>query len=83
MTIRTFATALGALVLAACGPDEGNVTNNAALNTAVTGDLDSAISGDELSPIPEAEDDAAANMSDGNLAAPPPAVPGAGAQNSN
>ena len=80
MTTRILAGALGALALAACASDEGNVTNNAALNTAVTGDLNSAISGDELSPIPEAEDDAAANLSDSNLAAPPPA---SGAQNSN
>ena len=81
MTIRTFAAALGALALAACGDAPGNITNAAAPNASVTGDLNSAISGDELSPIPEAEDDSAANMSDSNLAAPPPAVPGA--QNGN
>ena len=81
MIIRTFAAALGVLALAACGQDEGNVTNNAASNSAVTGDLDSAISGDELSPIPEVEDDAAANMSDTNISAPPPPAPGS--QNSN
>ncbi|WP_166041051.1 hypothetical protein [Sphingosinicella sp. YJ22] len=81
MTIRILAAALGALALAACGDAETNISNNATSNVAVTGDLNSAIGGDELSPIPEAEDDAAANLSDTNLAAPPPAVPGA--QNSN
>ena len=83
MTTRILAAALGALALAACGDAPTNVSSNAASNAAVTGDLNSAISGDELSPIPEAEDDSAANLSDANLSAPPPAVPGAGAQNSN
>lgn len=81
MTIRILAAALGALALAACGDAQTNISNNAAANSEVTGDLNSAISGDELSPIPEAEDDAAANLSDANLAAPPPAAPGS--QNSN
>ena len=81
MTIRILAAALGALALAACGDSATNSSNMTAPNSAVTGDLNSAIGGDELSPIPEAEDDAAANMSDANLAAPPPPMPGA--QNSN
>ena len=78
MTIRTLAAAaLAALALAACGEDQGNTSNTAAINPAETGDLNSAISGDELSPIPEAEDDLAANMSEnGNLSAPPPPTPG-------
>jgi len=83
MTTRILATALGALALVACGDAQTNISNTAASNAAVTGDLNSAISGDELSPIPEAEDDSAANLSDANLAAPPPPAPGAGAQNSN
>ena len=81
MKIRIIAAALGALALAACGDAQTNASNNAATNPAETGDLNSAISGDELSPIPEAEDDSAANLSDANLASPPPAVPGG--QNSN
>ncbi len=81
MTTRILAAALGALALAACGDAQTNISNTAAPNASVTGDLNSAIGGDELSPIPEAEDDAAANLSDANLAAPPPAVPGA--QNGN
>ena len=80
MTTRILATALGALSLVACGDAQTNISNTAG-NVAETGDLNSAISGDELSPIPEAEDDAAANMSGANLAAPPPPVPGG--QNSN
>ena len=79
MTTRILAAALGALALAACDDSETNISNNAAGNAAVTGDLNSAIGGDELSPIPEAEDDSAANLSDANLAAPP----APGAQNSN
>lgn len=77
MTNRILFAALGALALAACGDAQTNVSNAGASNPEVTGDLNSAISGDELSPIPEAEDDAAANLSDSNLAAPPPPVPGA------
>lgn len=81
MKTRILAAALGALALTACGDAETNISNSGATNIEETGDLNSAISGDELSPIPEAEDDAAANMSGANLAAPPPPVPGG--QNSN
>ena len=81
MTNRILFAALGALALAACGDAQTNISNAAAPNPAETGDINSAIGGDELSPIPEAEDDAAANLSDTNLAAPPPPAPGA--QNSN
>ena len=81
MKTRILFAALGAIALAACGDAQTNISNAAAINVEETGDLNSAISGDELSPIPEAEDDAAANLSDANLAAPPPPAPGA--QNSN
>lgn len=82
MTTRILFAALGALALAACGDAQSNISNSAAAaNASVTGDLNSAIGGDELSPIPEAEDDNAANLSDSNLAAPPPPAPGA--RNSN
>jgi hypothetical protein len=74
--------ALGALaLLAACSGGEGNVAANAANTSAAEGeDLNMAISGDELSPIPEAEDDMIANGSGvgnavGNEA--PPQPPGA------
>jgi hypothetical protein len=76
MTNRILSAALGALALAACGDAQTNVGNAAASNPEETGDLNSAISGDELSPIPEAEDDSAANLSDSNLAALPPPAPG-------
>jgi hypothetical protein len=67
--------------LAACSRGGGgNETTNAANLTAEEGDLDNAISGDELSISPEAEDDMIANSSSGvgmsgnaagNAAAPP------------
>jgi hypothetical protein len=81
MTKRIPFAALGALALVACGDAQTNISNAGVANPEETGDLNSAISGDELSPIPEAEDDAAANLSDSNLAAPPPPAPGA--QNNN
>ncbi len=60
----------GALaLLAACGGGEGNVANQANNAAAEGEDLNMAISGDELSPIPEAEDDMIANESAaGNVA---------------
>jgi len=83
MTFRIFAAALGALALAACSADGGQ-NNAAAPPPEEAGDVNTAIGGDELSPIPEAEDDIAANMSGtGNLAAPPPVPAPAPAQNSN
>jgi hypothetical protein len=73
---------MGALaLLAACGSGEGNVAANQTNDAAAEGeDLNMAIGGDELSPIPEAEDDMVANSSgDGNAAAntaaPPPPAP--------
>jgi len=48
--------------LTACSGGEANESLNAANVIAEEGDLNLAISGDELSPIPEAEDDAAANL---------------------
>ena len=78
---RTLA-ALGALALAGCGDAGTNISNTRLPPPEETGDLNSAIGGDELSPIPEAEDDVAANMSGaGNVAVPPPPAPGM--QNSN
>jgi hypothetical protein len=71
----------GALaLLAACSESEGNVSANQTNEAAAEGeDLNMAISGDELSPIPEAEDDMIANGSGvgnavGNQAAPQPPV---------
>jgi hypothetical protein len=72
----------GLALLAACsGGGEGNQAGNDANEAAAEGeDLNMAISGDELSPIPEAEDDMIANNSSGaniagnaaNAAAPTP-----------
>ena len=67
-------------LLAACSGGEGNVSANQSNDAAAEGeDLNMAISGDELSPIPEAEDDMIANGSGvgnavGNQAAPQPPV---------
>jgi hypothetical protein len=62
------------LAVTACGDRGGNASNGALPPPEETGDLNSAIGGDELSPIPEVEDDVAANLSNGaNIAAPPPA----------
>ncbi len=61
------------LGLAACGGPEANVQNNVA-NVAVEEGLGAAnmvIRGDEHSPIPEAEDDMAANAAGGANAAAP------------
>lgn len=61
------------LVLAACASGGGNASNNAANVAAQEGlqDINAAIGGDELSPIPEAEDDMAANAARaGNGAGP-------------
>ena len=75
MTRVPLGLALFAL-LAACSGGEGANSANASNEAAAEGgDLNMAISGDELSPIPEAEDDmiandsAGANMA-GNAAAP-------------
>ena len=82
MQIRPVAAAFALLALAACGEAQTNTSNGAAPNPEETGDLNSAIGGDEISPIPEAEDDVAANMSGtGNLVAPPPSVPGSNSVN--
>ena len=79
MTSRILAATLGLLALSACGDGQANISNTAAPSLEETGDLNAAIGGDEISPIPEAEDDVAANMSGtgnlsagGNLVAPPP-----------
>jgi len=81
MQIRPAAAALAVLALAACGEAQTNISN-AAAPEAETGDLNSAIGGDEISPIPEAEDDLAANMSGtGNVTAPPPPAPGSNSVN--
>jgi hypothetical protein len=70
------------LVLAACGGSDGNQSNNAAVNVAAEEgieDVNAAVGGDELAPIPEADDDMAANQAGGrgdlNAAAPPPPAP--------
>ncbi len=59
------------LTLAACSV--GGVAQNilASPPPEVTGDLNLAIGGDEISPIPEGEDLIGSNAT-GNLAAPPP-----------
>ena len=79
--IRAAPLALAALaLLAACSRGAGNEASNDANSAAAEGeDLHMAIGGDELSPIPEAEDDMIANDSTGanlsrntaNAAAPP------------
>ena len=67
-----------AALLAACSRGgEGNAAANDANAAAEGQDLNMAIGGDELSPIPEAEDDMIANNSSGaniagNAAAPTP-----------
>ncbi len=82
--MRRLALALGSLaLLAGCSQGGGNnvAANDANAAAAEGEDLNMAISGDELSPIPEAEDDMIANGSGvgnavGNQAAPqPPAGP--------
>ena len=68
------AAALAAGALAACGGGGGNQTNateNVADQEGVH-DINSAVSGDELTPIPEASDDMA-----GNGAVPPGPANGA------
>lgn len=66
-------------LLPACRGSAGNQSTNDANSAAEEGiDLNLAISGDELSPIPEAEDDMIANNSaagnaSANAAAPAPA----------
>lgn len=78
---RILVAALGLFALSACGEGQSNISNTAAPAPEETGDLNAAIGGDELSPIPEAEDDVAANMSGatnlgaGNLVAPLPTPP--------
>lgn|GEM_PF-5239717 len=77
---RLLAAAAALLALAACGRGQGNASANEANAVAdEAGDLNQAISGDELSPIPEAEDDMIANSSGANLtanaAAPAPQPP--------
>jgi hypothetical protein len=53
-------------LLAACGGGAADNSANEANAAAAEGtDLDLAISGDELSPIPEAEDDMIANQTGG------------------
>ncbi len=76
----------GALVLAAlallggCSRGDTNAAaNNAEAAAPEDGDLNMAISGDELSPIPEAEDDMIANNSAGGSVAPPNAANAANA----
>jgi hypothetical protein len=67
---RLLAPAVLLLALAGCGRAGNNVSVNET-NTAAeeAGDLNLAIGGDELSPIPEAEDDMIANDTGGaNLA---------------
>lgn len=61
-----------ALGLAACSGGGGAEQNNLAVPPPEeTGDLNMAIGGDEISPIPEGEDLVGSNAT-GNLAAPPP-----------
>ncbi len=72
--MRRLVPALLLALLAACG---GGAANNSAsdANAAAEegGDLNMAIGGDELSPIPEAEDDMIANdTASGNGATPEP-----------
>ncbi len=62
--------------LAACSGGEANNSVNGANELVEEGDLNMAIGGDELSPIPEAEDDLAANMANQS-------APGNGAAASN
>jgi hypothetical protein len=64
-------------LLAACSGGEGNVSANQSNDAAAEGeDLNMAISGDELSPIPEAEDDMVANNSvQAESSLPPPYTP--------
>ena len=71
--MRIAVTALLPLGIAACS--SGGAQNNAASAPPpeVTGDLNMAIGGDEISPIPEGED-LIGNNPAGNLAAPPPAA---------
>lgn len=64
--------ATSALLLGLAGCSGGETQNNAtAAAPEVTGDLNMAIGGDEISPIPEGED-LVGNNPAGNLAAPPP-----------
>ncbi len=68
-------------LLAGCGGGGGNESARQA-NAAVPegDDLNMAISGDELSPIPEAEDDMIANQSGAANAAAPAPQPAPAAQ---
>ena len=66
------------LALGACRGGGGNAAANAAANLAEEGfDANMAVGGDEIAPIPEAEDDMIANNSSAassiNAAAAPPA----------
>jgi hypothetical protein len=64
------------LALAACSGGGETQNNSSAPAPEVTGDLNLAIGGDEISPIPEGEDlvggNEAGSVGAGNLAAPPP-----------
>lgn len=64
MRIRTLIAALLLAPLAGCGGGEGNNATNAAnlAREEGLGDANMIIGGDEISPIPEAEDDMAANQ---------------------
>ena len=72
--LAVIATAM--LMLAACARSDGNESNEAGNVVEQEGvsDINSAVSGDELSPIPEASDDMARNgaapADAGNGAAP-------------
>lgn len=72
--MRRLVPALLLALLAACGAGAGNNSANDANAAAEEGgDLNMAIGGDELSPIPEAEDDMIANdTASGNAATPEP-----------
>jgi hypothetical protein len=64
--VKRFAGLTLLALLAACGGGAANNSANEANTAAAEGtDLDLAIGGDELSPIPEAEDDMIANQTGG------------------
>jgi hypothetical protein len=73
------AAAIAAPALAGCGGGGGNDSNNQINTIEAEGvpDINSAVSGDELAPIPEASDDMVINNavvpSPANAAAPAPA----------
>ena len=81
MTRSGLAAIILLLSLAGCSRSQTNAAANASNDLAAEGgDLNMAIGGDELSPIPEAEDDMIANSSGAgnsaaNNAAPPPPAP--------